>query len=73
MSEQEKKNDKESMICLTSKLRQSCFVYHILSKEKFITDKELFKEKGEWRIEKKPRKILTALAMVINVNKKICK
>ena len=30
---------------------QSFFVYRIQSKEKNFTEKDLFKEKGEWRIE----------------------
>ena len=46
-----KRNGKESMVCLTPKPRQSFFVYRIQSYEKlFFTEKELFKEKGEWRI-----------------------
>ena len=46
-----KRNDNESMICLMLKPNQSFFVYCILSKEKNFTEKELFKEKGERRIE----------------------
>ena len=33
------------MICLTPKPNQSFFVYRIQSKEKKVTEKELFKEK----------------------------
>ena len=49
------------------KLRQSFFVYPIQSKEKFFAEKELFKEKGKWRIEQKNEKkvFLTALAIAI--------
>ena len=55
MSEQEK-NDKESMICLMPRSSQSFLVYHIQNKEFFFTEKEHFKEKGEWRIEQKKKK-----------------
>ena len=71
-----KRNDKESMICLTLKPSQTFFVYRIQSKEKNLT-KELFKKKGKWRIEEKHQEgFLTALAMAIkkdprNVNKKV--
>ena len=41
-----KRNDKETMICLTPKLSQNFFVYHIQSKEKNFTEKEIDKEKG---------------------------
>ena len=58
-----KRNGKESMICLTPKPRKSFFVYHIQSKEKlffffffFFTEKELFKEKGGWKIQQKNEK-----------------
>ena len=44
-----KRNDKESMICLTPKPRQSFFVYSIKNKEKILTEKELFKVK--WGVE----------------------
>ena len=47
------RNDKESMICLTPEPSQSFFVYRKQSKEKKFTEKELFKEKKEWRIEQK--------------------
>ena len=55
------------MICLMPKPSQSFFVYHIRNKEKIFTEKELFKEKGELKIEQKKRKegFLTALAMGI--------
>ena len=56
-----KRNDKESMICLTLKPSQSFFVYCIESKEKKFTENELFKEKWVWRIEKKTKNLfLTA-------------
>ena len=51
MSEQVKKNDKESMLVLTSKPTQIFFVYCIQSKDNFFffffffTEKELFKRK----------------------------
>ena len=38
---------REPMICLMPKPSQSFFVYHIQSKEKIFTEKELFKEKGK--------------------------
>ena len=45
------------MICLTLKPGQkifqtnwSFFVYRIQSKENLFTEKELFKEKGEWKL-----------------------
>ena len=41
------------MICLTPRPRQSFFVYRIQSKEKNFTEKDLFKESVEWRIEQK--------------------
>ena len=41
------------MICLMPKPSQSFFVYRIQSKEKIVTEKDIFKEKGKWRIEKK--------------------
>ena len=44
------------MICLTLKPSQSFFVYRIQSKEKNFTEKEIFKEKWEWRIELKKEK-----------------
>ena len=47
---------------------QSFLVHRIQSKEKFCTEKELFKEKRDQRIEQKTKKkkgFLTALAMVI--------
>ena len=54
------------MICLTSKPSWSFFVYFIQSKEEFFSEKELFKEKGEWTIEQKHKEgFLTALTMVI--------
>ena len=42
MSEQEKKNDKESMICLTPKQSQSFFVYRIQNKENYFYRKRFF-------------------------------
>ena len=42
----EKRNDKESMICLTPKPSQSFFVYCIQSKEKHFSGKKLFNGKG---------------------------
>ena len=45
------------MICLILKPSQSFFVSWIQNKEKFIfTEKELFKEKAEQRIEQKNEK-----------------
>ena len=43
------------MICLTPKLSQSFFVYRYKTKKNifFFTEKELFKKKSGWRIEKK--------------------
>ena len=62
-----KRNDKESMICLTLKPSQSFFVYHIQSKEKLFTEKEFFKEKGEGGgLNKKQKQgFLTALTAMI--------
>ena len=48
-----KKNDKESIICLTPKLSQNLFFYRIRSKENSLQKKSFFKEKGKWRIDKK--------------------
>ena len=45
-----KRNDKESMICLTPKQIQSFFVHHIQSKEKILTEKQLFEEKWEYNL-----------------------
>ena len=56
------------MICLTPKLSQSFLVNHIKSKGKFFIEKEFFKEKREWRIEKKTEDFLTTLATVIKKN-----
>ena len=48
------------------KASQSFFVSRIQSKEKKFTEKELFKEKREWRIEQKQKEsFLTALATAI--------
>ena len=64
------------MICLTSKPRQSFFIYGLQNKENSFTEKELFKETGDWRIiQKTKRRLFTAPATVINewpnnVNKK---
>ena len=49
MSEQEKKRQRIYDL-LNAETSQSFFIYRIQSKEK-ITQKEIFKEKGEWRIE----------------------
>ena len=59
-----KRNDEESMVCLTPKPSQSFFVYSIQRKK---YRKELFKEKREWRIEQKRKEgfFLTAFATVI--------
>ena len=55
-----KRNNKESIICLTPKTSKSFFVCK--AKKKFFTEKELFKESGERRIEHKTkRRLLTAL------------
>ena len=43
-----KRNDKESMICLMPKPNKNFFIYCIESKENFLTEKELLKEKEEW-------------------------
>ena len=51
-----KRNDKESMMCLTPKPSISFFVNRIQSKEK-ITEKGPFKKKGEWKIEQKMKAI----------------
>ena len=59
-----KRNDKESMFCLTWKPSQSFFVYRIQSKESFLSTvykakkKITQKEKGKWRIEQKMKRIL---------------
>ena len=59
MSEQEKKNNKESMIFLKPRPTQSFFVCCIQSKEKFSTEKKKkIKQKGEWRIEQKMKRRL---------------
>ena len=44
------------MICLTLKPRLCFFVCCIQSKDHFFKEKELFEEKGEWRIEQKNEK-----------------
>ena len=44
------RNNKESMICLTPKPSWNFFIYRIQSKEKSFTEKEIFKEKGNWRM-----------------------
>ena len=51
-----KRNYEESMICLTPKPSQSPFVYRIQSKEKVFIEKELFKERWEWRTEQKTKR-----------------
>ena len=70
MNEWDKKR-KKSMICLTPKPNQSFFVCCIQSKEK-----EIFKEKGEWRIEQKTKRRLFKCSRYghqegpFNINKK---
>ena len=54
----QKKNDQVSMVCLALKPGQSFFVYSIQNKEKSLTEKEFFKEKVEWRIERKTKRRL---------------
>ena len=41
---EQKRNDKESMICLTPKPSQSFFVYRIQSKEKIFTENTVIKK-----------------------------
>ena len=68
------------MICFKPKPSQSFFVYRIQSKENFFffTEKELFKEKGEWWTEKKTKRRLFNSPNygnkegTHNVNKKAC-
>ena len=64
-----KRNDKESIICLTLKPSQSFFGFRLQSKENnffFLQKKSFFKEKGEWKIEQKRKEgFLTALTTVI--------
>ena len=43
------------MIWLTLKPNESFFVYLYKVKKNSFTEKELFKEKGEWRIEQKAK------------------
>ena len=64
MSDQEM--TKNSIICLQQKPSQSFLIYRIQSKNIF-TEKELFKEKWEWRTEQKKWKegFFTALATAI--------
>ena len=45
------------MVCLRSKPSQ-CFLSTIYKAKKIFTVKELFKEKGEWRIEQKIKRRL---------------
>ena len=60
------RNDKVSIICFTAKPSHNFFVYRIQSKENFLIKKELFKEKGLWRIEENPQKgFLIAIATAI--------
>ena len=54
MSDQKK--NKESMICITPKTSQNFLVHPNTKQKHFFTEKELFKEKGAWRIEKKTEK-----------------
>ena len=58
MSEQEKKNDKESMICLMPKAKPKFLCLPYRKQRKFFTGKELFKEKGKWRTEPKAKRRL---------------
>ena len=54
------------MICLMLKPSQTFFVYHKEDKENFFTKKELFKEKGKWRIKQKKKEgFLTAFTTAI--------
>ena len=57
-----KRNEKESMICLTPKTGQNLFIY-VWKHELFFKEKGPFKEKWEWKIEQKG--FLTTVAMVI--------
>ena len=78
MSKQ-KRNNKESMICLTPKPSQSCFVYCIQSKEKyffFFYRKNNFlrkREEEDWTKKKQKRKesFLTTLASAIKKGSKL--
>ena len=65
-----KRNEKQSMICLTPKPSQIFFVCPIQSKEIFFTENELFKEKGEGRIEQNTkRRLFFFAALVMTVQK----
>ena len=65
ISEQER-NDKESMICLTSKPSQSYFIFCIQSKEKISQIKSFLTRSGSGGLSTKRKEgILTALATVI--------
>ena len=46
-----KRSDEEYMICFSPKPTQSFFVFCIEKNEKKFIEKEIFKKKGEWRIE----------------------
>ena len=46
------------MTCFMPKPSQSFFVNHIQNKEKIYTEKELYKEKWEWRIKEKAKRKL---------------
>ena len=66
MSEQEKKQQRIYDLLNTETKPKFFFVYHIQSKEKIFTGKELFKEKPKLRIGQKTKKgFLTALATAI--------
>ena len=53
------------MICLTPESNQSFFVYRIQSKEKLLTEKELFKEKVDQEDKKRKEGFLIAVATAI--------
>ena len=56
MSEQEKKWQR--IYDLLNAETKPKFAYYIQSKEKFFKEKELFKEKEDWRIEQKTQRRL---------------
>ena len=67
ISEQEKKRQRiYDLLNAETTPKFLCLLYTKQRKTFFFTEKELFKEKGEWRIEPKTtRKFLTALATAI--------
>ena len=62
-----KRNEKESMICLTPKPSQTFLGYRIQSKIKFLQKekKNFLREKGEWSVDKKNEGFLTVLVREI--------